>query len=59
MTTTSKPRPARRRKPKPKPVVKQRRNIKDLTFFELGLIPFLYLEGLAKLILNRFSPKAS
>tara|TARA_R100001082_G_scaffold51820_1_gene28249 strand:+ start:175 stop:369 length:195 start_codon:yes stop_codon:yes gene_type:complete len=60
MTTTAKPRAAKRRKPKPKPmpvvITEQRRNIKDLTFFELGLLPFLYLEKFIKLLLTRLSP---
>jgi len=59
--TTSKPRAAKRRKPKPMPVVitKQPRTLKDITLFEIGLLPFIYLEGLVKLIISRFSPKAS
>ena len=58
MTTTSKPRAAKRRKSKPMPVVitKQPR---EVTLFEIGLLPIIYLEGLVKLILSRFSPKAS
>ena len=53
-TTQKKPRPARRRKPKPTQVVKAR-SIKDLSLFEIGLLPFLYLEQGIKLLLTRFS----
>ena len=67
-TTVKKPRPARRRKPKAKtmtsktyPVVitEQRRKLTELTLFELGLLPFLYLELLAKKVYSRLSSKAS
>ena len=36
-------------------ITEQRRTLKDLTLFELGLLPFLYLELLAKKLYNRFS----
>ena len=57
MTTSSKPRAAKRRKPKAKamPIAKAK---KDITLFELGLLPFLYLEEFIKLIINRLSPSA-
>ena len=66
MTTTpvKKPRRARRRKTTVKtmtsesyPVVitEQRRKLTELTLFELGLLPFLYLELLAKKVYNRLS----
>ena len=66
MTTTAakKPRRARRRKSTVKtmtsesyPVIitEQRRKLTELTLFELGLLPFLYLELLAKKVYNRLS----
>ena len=68
-TTTKKPRAARRRKSTTKktmtsqsyPVIitEQRRKLTELTLFELGLLPFLYLELLAKKAYNRISLKAS
>ena len=63
-TTAKKPRPARRRKPKAKPmtsqsypviITEQRRKLTELTPFELGLLPFLYLELLVKKIYARLS----
>ena len=63
-TTAKKPRRARRRKATVKtmtsesyPVVitEQRRKLTELTLFELGLLPFLYLELLAKKVYNRLS----
>ena len=36
-------------------ITEQRRTLKDLTLFELSLLPFLYLELLAKKLYNRFS----
>ena len=63
-TTAKKPRRARRRKPTVKtmtsesyPVIitEQRRKLTELTLFELGLLPFLYLELLAKKVYNRLS----
>ena len=63
-TTVKKPRRARRRKPTVKtmtsesyPVIitEQRRKLTELTLFELGLLPFLYLELLAKKVYNRLS----
>ena len=63
-TTVKKPRPARRRKAKVKtmtsesyPVVitEQRRKLNELTLFELGLLPFLYLELLTKKVYSRLS----
>ena len=36
-------------------ITEQRRNLKELTLFELGLLPFLYLELFAKKLYNRFS----
>ena len=68
VTTAKKPRPARRRKPKVKtmtsesyPVIitEQRRKLNELTLFELGLLPFLYLELLVQKVYARLSPKAS
>ena len=67
-TTAKKPRRARRRKATVKtmtsesyPVVitEQRRKLTELTLFELGLLPFLYLELLAKKVYNRLSSKGS
>jgi len=40
-------------------ITEQRRNLKELTLFELGLLPFLYLELFVKKLYSRFSPKAS
>ena len=63
-TTAKKPRRARRRKATVKtmtsesyPVVitEQRRKLSELTLFELGLLPFLYLELLAKKVYDRLS----
>ena len=63
-TTAKKPRRARRRKSTVKtitsesyPVIitEQRRKLTELTLFELGLLPFLYLELLAKKVYNRLS----
>ena len=63
-TTAKKPRRARRRKATVKtmtsesyPVIitEQRRKLTELTLFELGLLPFLYLELLAKKVYNRLS----
>ena len=63
-TTAKKPRRARRRKSTVKtmtsesyPVIitEQRRKLNELTLFELGLLPFLYLELLAKKVYNRLS----
>ncbi len=63
-TPTKKPRRARRRKATVKamtsesyPVVitEQRRKLSELTLFELGLLPFLYLELLAKKVYDRLS----
>tara|TARA_R100001082_G_C4323642_1_gene142304 strand:+ start:577 stop:765 length:189 start_codon:yes stop_codon:yes gene_type:complete len=36
-------------------ITEQRRKLTELTLFELGLLPFLYLELLAKKAYNRFS----
>ena len=67
-TTAKKPRRARRRKSTVKtmtsesyPVVitEQRRKLTELTLFELGLLPFLYLEYFTKKVYDRLSPKAS
>jgi len=67
-TTAKKPRRARRRKPTVKtmtsesyPVIitEQRRKLNELTLFELGLLPFLYLEYFTKKVYDRLSPKAS
>ena len=67
-TTVKKPRPARRRKPKAKPmtsqsypviITEQRRKLTELTPFELGLLPFLYLELFVKEVYARLSLKAS
>ena len=67
-TTAKKPRRARRRKATVKtmtsesyPVIitEQRRKLTELTLFELGLLPFLYLELLAKKVYNRLSSKGS
>ena len=63
-----KPRAARRRKATVKPmtsqsypviITEQRRKLNELTLFELGLLPFLYLELLAQKVYARLSPKAS
>ena len=63
-TTAKKPRRARRRKSTVKtmtsesyPVIitEQRRKLTELTLFELGMLPFLYLELLAKKVYNRLS----
>ena len=40
-------------------ITEQRRKLSELTYFELGLLPFLYLELLAKKVYARLSPKAS
>ena len=40
-------------------ITEQRRKLTELTLFELGLLPFLYLELLAKKVYNRLSSKAS
>ena len=40
-------------------ITEQRRNLTKLTLFELGLLPYLYLELLAKKVYARLSPKAS
>jgi hypothetical protein len=37
-------------------ITEQRRKLNELTLFELGLLPFLYLELLAKKVYTRFSP---
>ena len=37
-------------------ITEQRRKLTELTLFELGLLPFLYLELLAKKVYTRFSP---
>ena len=56
MTTTRKRTPKKTTTVKkvtatPKVVItKQRRNLKELSLLELGLLPFLYLEEAAKLI---------
>ena len=56
MTTTRKRTPkktttVKKVTPTPKVVItKQRRNLKELSLLELGLLPFLYLEEAAKLI---------
>ena len=56
MTTTRKRTPkktttVKKVPPTPKVVItKQRRNLKELSLLELGLLPFLYLEEAAKLI---------
>ena len=36
-------------------ITEQRRNLKELTLFELGLLPFLALEAFIKLLYKRFS----
>ena len=33
-------------------ITEQRRNIKELTLFEVGLLPFLYLEAAVKYVFN-------
>ena len=38
-------------------ITEQRRNLKELTLFELGLIPFLYLEAAVKLVFNYINNK--
>tara|TARA_R100001082_G_scaffold39094_1_gene20578 strand:+ start:205 stop:447 length:243 start_codon:yes stop_codon:yes gene_type:complete len=40
-------------------ITEQRRKLTELTPFELGLLPFLYLELLVKEVYARLSPKAS
>ena len=40
-------------------ITEQRRKLNELTLFELGLLPFLYLELLAKKVYSRLSSKAS
>ena len=40
-------------------ITEQRRKLNELTLFELGLLPFLYLELLLKKVHNRLSSKAS
>ncbi len=40
-------------------ITEQRRRLNELTLFELGLLPFLYLELLVKKAYHRISPKAS
>ena len=67
-TTSKKPRAARRRKATVKPmtsqsypviITEQRRKLTELTLFELGLLPFLYLELFVKEVYARLSLKAS
>ena len=36
-------------------ITEHRRNLKELTLFELGLLPFLALEAFIKLLYKRFS----
>ena len=40
-------------------ITEQRRKLNELTLFELGLLPFLYLEYFTKKVYDRLSPKAS
>jgi len=41
-------------------ITPQRRNLKELSLLELGLLPFIYLEALIKPIYQRYvSPKLS
>tara|TARA_R100001530_G_scaffold94913_1_gene65908 strand:+ start:454 stop:639 length:186 start_codon:yes stop_codon:yes gene_type:complete len=59
MTVSSKPRPAKRRKAVIKTApVSNKRSLRELELFEIGLLPFLYLEYVSKLLLDRFSTKA-
>jgi len=37
---------------KKRPMSSERRNIKELTLFEVGLLPFLYLEAAVKYVFN-------
>ena len=55
MTTTQEKVAPTSTKQLPVVITEQRRTLKDLTLFELGLLPFLYLELLAKKLYNRFS----
>ena len=40
-------------------ITEQRRKLNELTLFELGLLPFLYLELLVQKVYTRLSSKAS
>ena len=40
-------------------ITEQRQRLTELTLFELGLLPFLYLELLVKEVYNRLSSKGS
>jgi len=40
-------------------ITEQRQRLTELTLFELGLLPFLYLELLAKKVYDRLSSKGS
>jgi len=40
-------------------ITEQRRKLNELTLFELGLLPFLYFELLAKKVYARISSKGS
>ena len=62
MTTTSKklqPKPVRKTSEVKMPVVitEERRNVKELTLFEVGLLPFLYLEAAVKYVSNYINNK--
>tara|TARA_R100000664_G_scaffold2954_1_gene6925 strand:- start:1132 stop:1341 length:210 start_codon:yes stop_codon:yes gene_type:complete len=38
-------------------ITQQRRNIKELSLFELGLLPFLYLESVVQLVFEYINKK--
>ena len=38
-------------------ITEERRNVKELTLFEVGLLPFLYLEAAVKYVFNYINEK--
>ena len=38
-------------------ITEERRNVKELTLFEVGLLPFLYLEAAVKYVFNYINNK--
>jgi len=38
-------------------ITEERRNVKELTLFEVGLLPFLYLEAAVKYVSNYINNK--
>ena len=53
------PKPVRKTSEVKMPVVitEERRNAKELTLFEVGLLPFLYLEAAVKYVFNYINNK--